>query len=105
MELWAVIAGLRALDRPTHVVIYTVSKYLLEGATRWLPGWERRNWTTALGQPIKNQELWQELVHVMGDHDIEWQFLPVHERGAHSALAARVARDEATRLKTSQRQD
>jgi ribonuclease HI len=105
MELWAVIAGLRALDRPTHVAIHTVSKYLLDGATRWLPGWERRNWTTASGQPIKNQELWQELVHVMGDHDLEWRFLPAHKREAHSVTAARVARDEATRLKNSQGQD
>jgi ribonuclease HI len=105
MELWAVIAGLRALDRPTHVVIHTVSKYLHEGATRWLPGWERRNWITGSGQPVKHQELWRELVHVMGDHDIEWRFLPVHKRGAHSAVAARVARAEATRIKTGQGQD
>ncbi|MBC7235287.1 MAG: ribonuclease HI [Chloroflexi bacterium] len=100
MELWAAVAGLRALAGPAHVTIYTVSKYLYDGATRWLPQWERNNWLTASGQPLKNREIWQELVYVMGDHDVRWEFLPVHKRGGHSAEAAKAARREAMRLVT-----
>ena len=39
MELTAVIEGLTLLKKPCHVVLFTDSKYVLEGATKWLSGW------------------------------------------------------------------
>lgn len=99
MELWAVVAGLRSLERRSGVTVHTTSKYTLDGATRWLSAWERRDWLTKDGHPVKNKEIWQELSHVMGDHDVTWEFLPRHKRGSHSGQAARVARDEAKRMK------
>ena len=44
MELMAVIEGLRALNRPVDVTIYTDSKYVLEGATKWMAGWKAKGW-------------------------------------------------------------
>jgi ribonuclease HI len=96
MELWSVIAGLKRLERPTRVTLYTGSKYVMDGATRWLANWERRGWRKKDGTPVKNQELWQELSLAMGDHDVRWQYLPASERNAFSAEAAQAARSEAT---------
>jgi ribonuclease HI len=95
MELWAAIAGLQALPEQAHVTIYTPSKYVVEGATRWLAGWERRGWRTSAGQPVKNRELWQELTEVMGDHDVHWEHLPVAEAHPQAAEAAALARAQA----------
>ena len=41
MELLAAISALEALTRPVTVQLYTDSKYVLDGITKWLPGWER----------------------------------------------------------------
>jgi ribonuclease HI len=95
MELWAVIAGLRTLKRPSRVTVYTPSKYLYEGASRWLADWERRRWRTRDGRPVKHREVWTELVHMMGDHDISWKLVPAARAGVHGERAARVARQEA----------
>ena len=95
MELWAVIAGLRTLKWPSRVTVYTPSKYLYEGASRWLADWERRRWRTRDGRPVKNREVWTELVHMMGDHDISWKLVPAARAGVHGERAARVARQEA----------
>ena len=61
MELMAAIQGLEALTRPCAAKVYTDSKYVVEGITKWLPGWKQRGWKTASKQPVKNVELWQRL--------------------------------------------
>ncbi|HOH92458.1 MAG TPA: ribonuclease HI, partial [Anaerolineaceae bacterium] len=44
MEITAALEGLRALKEPCQVVIYTDSKYLMQGATEWMPNWKARGW-------------------------------------------------------------
>ena len=39
MELSAAIGGLNALKRRCAVKLYTDSKYVLQGATEWMPNW------------------------------------------------------------------
>ncbi len=39
MELMAAIQALEALQRPAKVDLYTDSKYLLDGITKWIKGW------------------------------------------------------------------
>lgn len=93
MELWAVIAGLRALKRPCRIRIHTRSKYVLDGATRWLAQWEENGWKTRKGQPVKNRPIWEELANVMGDHDIHW----THQRAQDPNMqaAAKASRQQA----------
>src|SRR5258708_399440 len=68
MELMAAIQALESLKRPVGVHMYTDSKYVLDGITKWLPGWQRNGWKTASKQPVKNTDLWQRLVAAMATH-------------------------------------
>lgn len=78
MELLAAIMALEALNRPCNVVLYTDSEYLKKGMTEWLPGWLRKNWRTANGQPVKNRELWERLHAAAARHAIEWRWVRGH---------------------------
>ena len=106
MELWAVVAGLRSLESRSRVTVYTRSKYAFDGATRWLPRWERRGWRTREGRPVKNREIWIELTHVTGDHDVTWRtevpdtLAPYGERAANLARAAAKKQEAADRSTT-----
>ncbi|HUV94674.1 MAG TPA: ribonuclease H [Anaerolineae bacterium] len=101
MELRAVVAGLEALEQPSRVTLHTASKYVLEGATRWLAEWERRDWHAKDGKPVKNKEIWLELVRAMAGHDVVWE--PLSERSdRHGQRAAKLARARAERMKLSQ---
>jgi ribonuclease HI len=100
MELWAAIAALRTLRRPSEVTVHTVSKYLVDGATQWLAQWERQRWQTRSGEPVKHREIWLELSHLMGDHDIRWQHLPAGDN-PHSQRAALLARQEADGVRSA----
>ncbi|PID42765.1 MAG: ribonuclease HI [Proteobacteria bacterium] len=66
----AVITGLSTLTRQVPVAVYTHSGYLKDGATSWLPGWQKRNWLTREGTPVSNRELWQQLARLMKRYEI-----------------------------------
>ncbi|OGR46178.1 MAG: ribonuclease HI [Elusimicrobia bacterium GWA2_66_18] len=82
MEMTGVIAGLRAArGLPGKAVIHTDSTYVLGGIMKWLAGWKRRGWTTASGEPVKNEDLWRELdalVAARGRGVIEWRWVKGH---------------------------
>lgn len=78
MELRAAIEGLRALKRPCAVRITTDSRYVMDGMTRWLAGWKKKGWRTASKQPVKNQDLWQELDELCQRHEVSWQWVKGH---------------------------
>jgi ribonuclease HI len=78
MELSAAIGGLGALKRRCAVKLYTDSKYVLQGITEWLPNWKNRGWRTAAREPVKNQDLWQQLEAAVSAQDIEWHWVKGH---------------------------
>lgn len=66
MEMKAFLGGIqRAAHMPgasgAKVSIHVDSEYVLKGVRDWLPGWKRRNWRTASGDPVKNREIWEEI--------------------------------------------
>jgi ribonuclease HI len=74
MELQALIEGLKAVPPRTTVRIVTDSEYVSKGISQWMRGWIRNGWKTASRQPVKNQELWQELNALLAErpHRVEW---------------------------------
>jgi len=97
MELMAAIKGLEALTRPCRVALYTDSNYVRDGITKWTRGWIRNGWKTADRKPVKNADLWQELIAAEAPHRIEWHWVkghaghPENERADALASAAAVA--------------
>jgi ribonuclease HI len=78
MEMTAVIEALASLKRSCKITLYTDSEYVLKGMTEWMPGWVRRGWRTAAGQPVKNAELWQRLASLCALHEIDWHWVKGH---------------------------
>jgi len=78
MELTAAIQGLSALKEPCAVDLYTDSKYVLEGATKWLEGWSARGWKRADKKPVSNIDLWQRLMPELKRHQITWHWVKGH---------------------------
>jgi ribonuclease HI len=72
MELLAAIEGLAALDVPSRVTLHANSRYLMDGITRWMPGWIERGWRNADGRPVRNRDLWERLIGEAARHEISW---------------------------------
>ncbi|WP_114416507.1 ribonuclease HI [Marinospirillum perlucidum] len=78
MELLAAIKALEALTRSCSVELHTDSQYLRQGITQWMANWKRKNWKTAAGKAVKNQDLWQRLDEQASRHDIDWRWVRGH---------------------------
>ena len=78
MELMAAIQGLGALKKPCRVQLYTDSNYVRDGITRWIHGWQRNGWRTSDRKPVKNADLWQQLLDAVTPHRIEWHWVKGH---------------------------
>lgn len=95
MELLAAIRGLEALKRPCRVALYTDSVYVRDGITKWIHGWRKNGWRTAARQPVKNAELWQELLDACAPHRIAWHWVKGHAGHPENERADRLACDAA----------
>jgi ribonuclease HI len=95
MELLAAIKALEALNRPCRVTLSTDSNYVKDGITRWIFGWQKNGWKTADRKPVKNAELWQELLTAIKPHRIEWLWVKGHAGHPDNDRADRLASDAA----------
>jgi ribonuclease HI len=79
MEMRAVIEALKTLKKPNEeILIYTDSKYVMDGITKWIFGWKKNGWKSADKKPVKNLELWQELDFQVSRHEIKWKWVKGH---------------------------
>ena len=79
MELIGVIEGLRALSRGCKVRVHLDSSYVMHGFTKgWLAAWQANGWRTSAKKPVKNRELWEQLLAEAGRHEISWALVKGH---------------------------
>lgn len=91
MELLAAIRALEALKRPCEVDLTTDSNYVRDGITRWIHNWQRNGWRTADKKPVKNAELWQELLDAAAPHRVRWHWIKGHAGHAENERADQLA--------------
>jgi ribonuclease HI len=89
MELSAAISGLKFLDTNLEVDVYTDSRYLINGITKWLFNWQKNNWQTKAKEEVLNRDLWQDLAFLIKDKNIKWHYV-----GGHIGIAGNERCDE-----------
>ena len=99
MELMAVISGLEALKRPCRIVLHTDSRYVMDGASKWIHGWKKNGWRTADKKPVKNVELWQRLDAARAPHEVRWVWVKGHSGHPENERADALARGEIEKLR------
>ena len=92
MEMTAVLKGLKALRQPCSVTVETDSQYVKNGVSSWMAGWKRRDWKTATGSPVKNQDLWKALDEAIARHRIRWVWVKGHADHADNNRCDELAR-------------
>ena len=95
MEMTAVIRALAALNQPCAVTLCTDSKYVIDGITKWVFGWQKKGWKTADNKPVKNEDLWRALVEAVHPHKIEWVWVKGHDGHPENERVDKLASDAA----------
>jgi ribonuclease HI len=95
MELSAAIHALDLLIEPCNVTLMTDSKYVCDGITKWVDGWQRNGWRNASKQPVRNADLWHDLIAATARHNIDWRWVKGHSGDEGNDRADRLASDAA----------
>lgn len=92
MELQAVIEALKLLSsNKVPIVLFSDSKYVLQGINSWMPNWKKKNWQTAAKKPVKNIDLWQALDTLIQPYTIEWRWVKGHSGNKGNDIADALA--------------
>jgi ribonuclease HI len=95
MEMIAVVQALKALIEPCEVTLCTDSRYVIDGMTKWIEGWQRRGWINASKKPVRNADLWHDLLDAAERHRIHWQWVKGHSGHPENERVDRLASDAA----------
>jgi len=93
MELLGAISALNALKSACEVDLYTDSKYVMDGISKWIFGWKKNGWKTAAKKPVKNAELWQALDQANQRHKVKWHWVKGHDGHPENERADELARE------------
>jgi len=105
MELIGAIAGLEALTRPCRVRVTTDSEYVKKGMTEWIESWVKRGWKNTQKKPIANRDLWERLLELADQHQVEWHWVRGHDGHAENERCDALARAAIETGKSSQFMD
>ena len=79
MEITAVLQGLKMLKFPCDVEVYSDSAYVVNTFSKgWIYNWEKKNWKTADNTPVKNVELWKEILALTRTHKVMFNKVKGH---------------------------
>ena len=95
MELMATIKALENFIIKKKIIIFTDSKYVKDGITKWINNWKINNWKTASKKNVKNKDLWKKLDSLSSFHDIEWKWVKAHSNNYYNNLVDELAKNKA----------
>lgn len=81
MELTAAKEGLLFVQKQAlkhSVFVYTDSAYLVKGITKWIYGWQKNGWRTALDEEVLNIDIWKPLAQLALEFSPHWKHVSGH---------------------------
>ena len=97
MEMTAIIQALNTCNN-NNKLIYTDSKYVINGINEWLPKWKQNNWKTASKKEVKNKDLWKKLDQLVSNNNINFYYVKGHSGDEYNDRADYLAKQGITDL-------
>ena len=96
MELQAMLEALKYLDNNKigeEVFIYTDSAYIANCfKDKWYIKWMSNNWITSSKTPVKNRELWENILNIyLKTKNVKIEYVKGHSDNYYNNLADKVA--------------
>jgi len=101
MEIMAVLEGLKILEEPCEVDIYSDSQYVLNGIKDWLPGWVRKDWKNSQKKTVVNVDLWKEMYEILKPHRVNCFWVKGHAGHPENEFCDQGASEEAAKYAAS----
>lgn len=97
MEILGCIAGLKALNQPCDVTIYSDSKYVVDTMTKsWALKWRSRGWKrkdqNGELKDALNTDLWAQMVELCDQHRVRFKWIRGHDGNQENERCDQLAR-------------
>ena len=91
MELKATLEVVKFFDEP--LLIFSDSTYVVNCfRDRWWEGWLRRGWLNSAKKPVKNRDLWENLIEIYSERkNINFEWVKGHSGDVWNDEADRLA--------------
>ena len=100
MELTAVIDGLKKLNEPCIVELYSDSKYVIDALSKgWAWGWKKKGWVKSDKKPALNPDLWDVLLALVQTHEVHYHWVKGHADNVYNNRCDAMAVAEWQKLK------
>lgn len=95
MEMRAVIEAISRLKEPCKIDLYSDSAYIVNAFLQgWTTNWIKNNWVNSDKKPVKNDDLWRDLLNLTEKHEITWHKVKGHADDKYNNICDRLARGE-----------
>lgn len=99
MELLAVIRGLKTLTKPCNVELYSDSAYVINAFNQnWIENWQKSDWKTSSKSPVKNKDLWLDLLSLLKVHNVKFIKVKGHSDNQFNNRCDELARNEIVKI-------
>ena len=98
MELTATIKALKHLKDKSEIIIFTDSKYVIDGINNWIFKWKQNNWKTTNKKEVKNKDLWLNLYECINFHTVNWKWVKGHSGDTLNEEVDKLAREQAEKI-------
>ena len=79
MELTACIIALRELKSSSSAMLYSDSKYVVDGMKKgWAKRWKANRWMRNKRERVENSDLWDQLLQLCEKHDVAFHWVTGH---------------------------
>lgn len=92
MELMAAIAALGETPPSSNVLLYSDSRYLVDGMTKgWAEGWRANKWRKSKKQKAANIDLWKILLSLCENRKVTFRWVEGHADNPENELCDRLS--------------
>ena len=95
MEMTAVIQGLFNCNNNDKIIIFTDSKYVINGVTTWINNWKDNDWKTSNKKEVKNKDLWILIDTLLQRKNVSFKYVKAHSGDYYNERADALAKQGA----------
>jgi ribonuclease HI len=96
MELMGCIAALDILNAPADLILYSDSRYVVNGISKgWARKWRANGWMRTKSEAAENADLWSRLLDLCDEHRVRFVWVHGHAGNRENERCDRLATDAA----------
>jgi ribonuclease HI len=92
MEMMACIVALCLPEKPSSILLFSDSRYVVDSITKgWAKKWRANNWIKSDKKSALNADLWERLLELCKNHVVEFRWVKGHAGNAYNERCDQLA--------------